>query len=437
MPSVTVVGGGLAGLAATAALADAGYEVNLFESKPYLGGRATSYAVPSAIGTTELIDNCQHILLRCCVNLIDFYRRLGVSDEIEFHRKFYFVEPGGRISVFQAGRLPRPLHFTEAFLDLKFLSLREKIALGKGLLSLMRDARRRRDLESITMKSWLEEKHQPPHVVERFWRQVLVSAINEELDVMAASHAFQVFSLGFLGTSTSYEMGVPRVSLGELYATGRWTRWPNVRIRLRSTVEEVRGPCIRVNGEVVRSDFCVLAVPWGRISGLCHDGREASAIESSPIAGIHLWFDRSITDLPHATLLERNLQWMFNKGGGRHIQLVVSACRPLLDKSRQEIVELALRELCEYFPVAAQATLLKSHIVKEIHATFSARPGLLDRRPGTCTEDPRVFLAGDWTRSGWPSTMEGAVRSGYLAAEAVTRAAGVPAGFLLPDAARF
>src|SRR3954447_18475019 len=139
MPRVIVVGGGLAGMAATAALADAGYDIELFESRPYLGGRATSYTIPSGDGSSETIDNCQHILLRCCVNLLDFYGRLGVADSIRFHKEFYFIEPGGRTSVFRAGVFPKPLHFIESFAGMKYRSLTEKLALIRGLLSLKRE----------------------------------------------------------------------------------------------------------------------------------------------------------------------------------------------------------------------------------------------------------------------------------------------------------
>src|SRR5215204_6460891 len=136
MPSVIVVGGGLAGMAATAALASADYDVQLFESRPYLGGRATSYTIPTGDGAGETIDNCQHILLRCCVNLLDFYARLGVLDQIEFHREFYFIEPGGRTSTFRAGILPRPFHFAGSFLAMQYLGVGEKFALARGLLTL-------------------------------------------------------------------------------------------------------------------------------------------------------------------------------------------------------------------------------------------------------------------------------------------------------------
>src|SRR4051794_19834980 len=184
MPSVIVVGGGLAGLSAAAALAEVGYEVDVYEARPFLGGRATSYPVPGRQDDNELLDNSQHILLRCCTNLLDFYRRLGVSHRIEFHERFYFIEPGGRTSEFRAGILPPPAHFTETFIALKFLTAREKAALIRGLLALGREHSRRQDLDSITMAEWLAAHDQPPRVVDRFWRQILVSAVNEELHVM-------------------------------------------------------------------------------------------------------------------------------------------------------------------------------------------------------------------------------------------------------------
>ncbi len=157
--------------------------------------------------------------------------------------------------------------------------------------------------------------------------------------------------------------------------------------------------------------------------------------EHSPITGIHLWFDRPVTDLPHATLLDRTIQWMFNKREGRYLQLVVSASRSLVETPRAEVIALALRELAEFFPLVREAKLEKAHVVKEIRATFSAKPGLEPFRPVARTKIANLFLAGDWTRSGWPATMEGAVRSGYLAAEAVTEAAGFPQHFVVPDIA--
>lgn len=414
MPSVIILGGGLAGLSTAAALA-ATHTVTILESRPHLGGRATSY---EAAG--EEIDNCQHILLRCCTNLLDFYTRLGVAQDITFHKEFTFIEPGGRTSLFSAGVLPR---FAGSFLALRFLSLREKLAVARALRALENE---QRDLDNITMLEWLQQHHQPPRAIERFWRQILVSAINEELDRMAAAHGIQVFKLGFLASRTSYEMGVPAVPLAQLYRAEAWDKLGNVKIQTRTPVERVVLADNRVShviaaGTEHRADCYVSALPFERIASVIPDlPLDLSPFQHSPITGIHLWFDRPITDLPHATLLDRTIQWMFNKGAGRHIQLVVSASRSLTEMPRAEVIALALKELAEFFPAAAQAKLEKAHVVKEVRATFSAAPGLEASRPTAHTPVANLFLAGDWTRSGWPATMEGAVRSGYLAAEALT-----------------
>jgi uncharacterized protein with NAD-binding domain and iron-sulfur cluster len=193
---------------------------------------------------------------------------------------------------------------------------------------------------------------------------------------------------------------------------------------------------VMAEGEQRMADYYISAVPFERVSALIPElDLNLDGFEHSPITGIHLWFDRSLTQLPHATLLDRTIQWMFNKGGGRYLQLVVSASRSLVDMGRADVIALALRELAEFFPRASEAKLEKAHVVKEVRATFSAKPGLEQLRPSSASKIPNLFLAGDWTQCGWPATMEGAVRSGYLAAEAVTAAAGSPKKFLLPDIA--
>jgi zeta-carotene desaturase len=258
---------------------------------------------------------------------------------------------------------------------------------------------------------------------------------------MAAHHGLQVCWLGFLAQSDSYQMGIPNVPLANLYSDCVWSRWPNVSIRHRAAAESVDFDDVSIRSvtasdATIEADAFISALPFERFAALFPNLRlDLSAFHHSPITGIHLWFDRPITDLPHATLLDRTIQWMYNKQGGRHLQLVVSASRSLVDVPRAGVIELALRELAEFFPQVRNAQLERAHVVKEVRATFSAVPGLEERRPLSTTRVPNLFLAGDWTRSGWPATMEGAVRSGYLAAEAVTKAFGEPRRFLLPDIA--
>src|SRR5215467_1330508 len=381
MAKVLIAGGGLAGLAAAAALGRDGWEVDLFEAKPYLGGRATSYAVPAGgEEIPETIDNCQHVLLRCCVNLLDFYQRLGARDRIRFYREFYFIEPGGRISVLRRGRLPAPLHFTGAFLGMHCLSRADKTGIARALLAIKKERTKRKDLDKISMLDWLLQKRQTPHAIDRFWRQVLVSAINEDLDKMAAIHGFQVFWLAFLARADAYEMGVPTVPLGDLYTVETWKRMGNVRMHFRAPVDRIDEGGFVINGQRCSADHYICALPFERLEAV---GLPAPKFEHSPITGVHLWFDREITNLPHATLLDRTMQWMFNKDRGRYLQLVVSASRDLTSLSRSEIVDIAIGDLRLYFPKVKEARLLKSHVVKEQHATFSAAPETETLRPAT------------------------------------------------------
>ncbi|HEX4603033.1 MAG TPA: FAD-dependent oxidoreductase, partial [Candidatus Angelobacter sp.] len=175
--------------------------------------------------------------------------------------------------------------------------------------------------------------------------------------------------------------------------------------------------------------------------------QQLAHFEGSPITGIHLWFDREITALPHAVLLDRTIQWMFHKSKfhesrenagsdmapGSYVELVVSASKSLVQKSREEILELATRELAEFFPLVKEAKVVKAAVIKEIYATYAILPGLDKYRPETRTQWPRVFLAGDWTATGWPATMEGAVRSGYMAAEALMESLGQRNKFVVAD----
>jgi zeta-carotene desaturase len=426
---VVVIGGGLAGLSAAAALGGAGHRVTLLEARPFLGGRASSYDSGG-----ETIDNCQHILMRCCVNLQDFYKRLGVQNDIAFHREFIIIEPGGRRSVLKRGLLPAPLHFSSSLLGLQFLNLREKLALIRGMLAIRKEYGKRKDLDDISMLQWLEEKRQPKRAIERFWNQVLISALSEETGRVAAAHGFQVFWLAFMARADAYEMGVPAVPLGKLYGLDAWRKLGQVDIRLRTPVEKLNFENNRVISVVAgdaefRADSFICTLPFERLAALGIPV-DVSAFEHSPITGIHLWFDRPVLDVPQAAMLDRTIQWVFNKDGGRYAQVVVSASRNLLDMPRAEVIALAVRELAEFFPNVREAQLQKAHVVKEVRAVFSPRPGLERYRPPAHTSISNLFVAGDWTRCGWPATMEGAVRSGYLAAEAITGQK-----FLLPDIA--
>ena len=421
-----IIGGGLAGLSAAAALGSLGWRVDLHEAKPFLGGRATSFPLQPSDPDSERIDNCQHVLLRCCTNLLDFYRRCGVEDKIQFYDKLYFVRPGGAVDVLERGRLPHPFHLAGSFLRMGFLSWSDKLSLLRILRRLEpRASASGFPSDRINFRDWLLSHHATENSYNRFWRPVIVSALNEEPERASAAAAAQVFREGLLADRSSYEMGVPAVPLGELYSAALEQRLgPDVNVHLRSTVNAI-------DPQNLEADFCIAAVPFERIDGLISGlDLRLEKFEHSPITGVHLWFDRPVTDLPHASLLDRTMQWMFAKSD-RYIQCVVSASRELLPLSREEIVDLARRDLAEFFPAAGEAKLERSHVIKEVRATYSIVPGLEADRPPATTKYANVFLAGDWTETGWPATMEGAVRSGYGAAEAAAKAAGQSAKFLV------
>jgi squalene-associated FAD-dependent desaturase len=446
---VAVVGGGLAGLAAGCALAGSGFRVTLFERRPYLGGRASSYQHP---GTGEVVDNCQHVLLGCCTNLIKFYERLGVENKIRWYDRLTFLEPGGRASVIGPSRLPAPFHNASAFLHASCLNFADKLSVGAAM-TFLTPANPRDTGESFL--AWLHRHGQTKQAIERFWKPILVSALNEDLDRMSVPYAAQVVREAFLKSAAAGRMGVPSVPLTDLYSVaGDYISARGGEIRFRSSVESFTPSSNKVNllvsGDEMNFDFVIFAVPFDVLSRILPQTpnteplrRVLARFETSPITGIHLWFDRQITDLDHAVLLDRTIQWMFHKskllgrsenGSGSYVELVVSSSKALVEKSREQIIELALAELREFFPGARDAKLVKSTVIKEVHATYSPQPGVDAFRPHAETVWPRVFLAGDWTATGWPATMEGAVRSGYMAAESVARVAGVQdASFLVPN----
>jgi len=460
--SVAIAGGGLAGLAAACALSDAGFRVTLFERRPYLGGRASSYEHP---GTGEVVDNCQHVLFRVCTNLVAFYQRIGVAGQIRWYDEMTFIEPGGRASIMKSSFLPAPLHTAPSFLGFPFLSVADKLAIARALVPLTFNAARD---DGRCFREWLDRHGQTPNAIARFWHPILISALSEELDRISISAAAQVVRES-MKSPAARQMGVPALPLSDLYnAAGEYVRARGGSVRYRSLVEGFAADPSEVRVRVrprednatapeERFDYLIAALPFDALDRILPDAAESGPIrekvshfENSPITGVHLWFDRQISDLDHAVLLDRTIQWMFHKSrlqpirsqsqngtaAGSYIELVVSSSKTLIDKSRGEIVDLALAEAREFFPAARPANLLKSTVIKEVNATYSPRPGIDAHRPTPATAWPRVFLAGDWTATGWPATMEGAVRSGYLAAEALTRAAGTKAArFLSPDLA--
>lgn len=466
---IVIVGGGLAGLAAAASLVDAGVvdagtPVRLLESRRQVGGRAASFADRES---GELVDGCQHVAMGCCTNFLDLCGRGGVADRLRHDRKLWFIGPDGRRAGCTPSRwLPAPLHLAPLLFALPHFSLGEKVALARGMLQLVRW--RPGGEQPDEAYAWLAERGQPARVIELFWQPVLESALGDSVHRVSVEASRKVMLDGFLAHRNAADLHVPTRPLGELFGAGLAT-WLRSRGVLIETGQVASSLEYADDGRVAAVQFenrgrespegsaapdsgasrlacraCIMAVPWRAAGRLVPDVVPAGGedLVGSPITAVHLWFDRPVIDLPHAVLLGTLSQWVFRSGddaasrSSGYCQVVISGSHDLLGTDRQRLVDRVVEELRERFPEAREATLLESRIVTDPTAVLSVRPGVDAVRPAAATSVPNLFLAGDWTATGWPSTMEGAVRSGRLAAAACLSSCGSPQATLTPDLPR-
>jgi len=448
--TVTVIGAGVAGMSAACALAEAGFRVQLVEQRGYLGGRASSYLHP---GVNEIIDNCQHVLFGCCTNLQGFYRRIGVADRIHWDSEMTMIEPGGRRSPLGPSWLPAPLHGLPRLLSAPAFSLSDKISLARAFSALMRPIPAG---SSESLGAWLARHRQTEGALNRFWRLVIASSLNANIDQIALPYAAKVIRELFMNSAFAGSMGMSTVPLTELYANiPSFLDERGGSLHLNTHVEGAAWDegssqwmvCTR-KGELI-GDYLVLALPFEAAQKLLPHmpaepgteklARQIERLVHWPICSVHLWFDREITGLDHAVLLDREIHWMYNQSrlqpgrGGHYIELVVSATRAFAALPREAAIRQALAELAEFFPLVNEAKLEKAALVKEVRATFGVPPGIDTARPEAVAPWPNCFLAGDWIQTGWPSTMESAARSGHLAAEALGILAEEPLFCLEPD----
>ncbi len=441
-------------MSAACALAEAGMRVHLVERRSYLGGRASSYLHP---GVNEVIDNCQHVLFGCCTNLVGFYRRIGAAERIQWSSEMTMIEPGGRRSQlgpskFAGIELPAPLHGLPKLLTAHAFSLADKIALARAFSALMRPVP---SYSRESLDAWLRRHGQTRGAIERFWRLVIASALNADLDSIAMPYAAKVIRELFMNSAYAGSMGMSRAPLSELYGGAaplieshggsvhlntflEGAEWDEDAVQWRTRTR---------SGEII-SDYLVFALPFEATAQLLPNmpaaegkpelARKIEHHEHWPICSVHLWFDREITDLDHAVLVDRDIHWLYNQSrlqqrAGHYVELVVSATRAFASLPRDEAIKQALTDLAEFFPAVKTAKLEKVALVKDVRATFGVPPGIDEWRPHAVSPWQNCFLAGDWIATGWPSTMESAARSGHLAAEALCASAGEKRMFLEPD----
>ncbi len=460
-----VIGGGLAGIAAALALARHGAQVTLLEAKRKLGGRAGSYtASTGADSSQEYVDYCQHVGMGCCRNLQQLISWLDQRHAWDVHRELHFYGPAGDYQRLRAWPwVPAPLHLLPWLARWPGLDWSDRISVARGVLKI-RQLELSDSVDDIPAKEWLSTHQQTERALSRFWSTLVVSALGEELSRVSLRSVAHMLQVGFLKHREAFHLWVPNRPLNTLFQELTLDKLAElgVQVKLSTPAQRVQDTGARephrfqvaCRDGSYSADAVVVAIPWHQTHQLNIDVGppssqligtldEAAQMGSSPISGVHSWWDRPWLETPHATIVGRVCQWVFPKASGEssepadgdevYYQIVISASRELPKPSSRELSSLIQSDLAAVFPRVRQARLLRLRVVTDPQAVFSVTPGQQRRRPTTQTAVSGLVLAGDWTRTGWPATMEGAVLSGFRAAEATMEHWGRPASIVCGD----
>lgn len=415
-PRVAVAGGGLAGLAAATDLKNAGYTVELFERSRLLGGRATSFEMDGIE-----VDNGQHVFLQCCTEFIAFVERLGMADALYLQDRFdVTVYARGVVSRVRAFDLPAPWHVIGGFLFYRHLSVAGKLQLLKALRSIQKNGG---GIRTGSFAEWLQAHGQQDEVLRAFWVPFMVPALNAPLEQMNAAEAASVIATAFLHDRNAARFGYSTVPLAHIMERAA-ARLDTVHRSKPVTSVKPQNGSVRVqtqDGEEHHFDAIVLALPPRAIARVLGDPQRfgissLEGFESAAIMDTHLWHDRGRLDFDFAALLDSPVQWVFQKGDG-YLCCSMSAAGDLVARPTGEIVERVWRDVRAALPQLKNATLVRGATTRNPEGTYSPKPGVTP--PGPRTNSAAIAIAGSWTATGWPDTMESAVRSGRAAAEAL------------------
>jgi squalene-associated FAD-dependent desaturase len=425
-----VVGGGLAGITAALRLADAGVQVTLLEARPRLGGLTHSFR--RTVGDQELwIDNGQHVFLRCCTAYTGLLERLGVTDQIELQQRLDVVvrsEVSPRVGRLRRGTLPPPLHLSRALTTYPWLGLADKARLLPAVAALGRLDSGAAATDEQSFGAWLQRHGQSARAIETLWDLIGVATLNATADRASLALAATVFQLGLLDRADAADIGWSRVPLQQLHGDAA------MRALAAAGVEVRTGTRIGSLDELDQGDAVVLAVPPDQARRLLPptalDLPEGwvEGLGSAPIINLHLVYDSIVLDEPFTAAVDSPLQWVFDRtghsglsaagGGGQYVAVSLSAAQDYVDLPVAELRARFLPHVEALLPRARRADLLDFFVTRERHATFDPTPGTSRFRPQARTRQRGHYVAGAWTATGWPATMEGAVRSGEAAAAA-------------------
>ncbi len=443
-----VIGGGFAGLSAAARLSAAGARVLLAEARPGLGGRASSFSDPA---TGEPVDNGQHLLLGCYHETFEFLARIGAADRVRVQAalEVEMVDEQGRASTLRCPPLPPPLHLLAGIAEWSAVGLADRLS----ALRLAAPVRRAQQFlrtgkgwfpasEDETVESWLTRNGQAQRLREMLWEPLALAALNQPAREAAAPVFVRVLAQMLGPGSSDSAIAMPLRPLTEMYAEPARafveSRGGEVRVSspARVRIEGKRLADVEIRGGRVEAGRVIVAVPWfalpevivGEVAAVAPVLAAARAAAASPIVTVNLWFDREVLPAPFVGLPGRTFQWVFDKrqvlgDSAAHLSLVSSGAGPVVSESNEKLAALACDELAAALPVVRTARLLRALVVRERRATFSLSPGQ-PARPGARTPVDGLLLAGDWTETGLPATIEGAVLSGHRAAQLIEQAAG-------------
>ena len=436
---VLIIGGGFSGLAAGVALSEAGCGVRLLEQKPHLGGRARSFLDPT---TGSMVDNGQHLLMGCYHATIRFLSTIGTLDRVRFqkHLALHFLDRSGRLTVLRCPNLPSPWHVLLGVLCSGSFTFREKLEILRLGGLLRRQRAMGKGSERLSVHEWLTNLGQSERLQRNLWDLLCIAALNEDPTVANAALFERVLRLALFSSPEDSRIGIPGVGLSEVYvdAATAYIRSKGGRVECGRGVAGLlvsEGQCrgVRLStGQQIAAESVLSAVPSFALAALLPGELLRQEpffgpvvfLRPAPIISINLWFDRAITDLDFVGLRGGTIQWLFNKGkilglNENYVSVVLSGAHQHITRSKEELLDTALLELGDFLPEARKASLVHSLLIKERFATFSPTWETEGFRPTARTPVRGLYLAGDWTATGLPATIEGAVQSGYTAARAV------------------
>ena len=425
-----VVGGGVAGTAAALDLADTGWQVTVLESRARLGGAAYSFdrdGLP--------VDTGQHVLLRCYGEYLRLLRRLGVDGvaTVQERMDIPVLRPGAAAAhLRRAPGLPAPVHLLPTLLGYSALPVGDRLAVARAMAALRRVDPLDPATDQVRLGDWLRRHGQSPRTVDALWGLVTVAALNIEVAEASLALAARVFRTGLLERADAGDVATLGKPLSAVHdeASRRALAAAGVDVRTRERVTHVDrdgdGYLVRTADGETRADAIVVAVPHRHAASLlsddaCPDRGRWAGLGSSPIVNVHVRYDRAVTPHRFAAALDSPVQWVFDRTSvagcdGQYLAVSLSAADDLVGQAADQLLQTQLRALEELFPAARSARVLDGFVTREPHATFRQSAGSAARRPAAETRWPGLALAGAWTGTGWPDTLEGAVRSGRQAA---------------------